>query len=276
MSDRERITRYGARRSARLAALIAACVAASASAQSRDEPRNEPWKDVARATNESQKQQTGQQSQQRADEQFTVKPESLAFNRRPLFTSATETFWVRGKSSEKVRIDRVEVTGNNQDAFSVTNGCKEAVRNEQDCRIDVKFTPQSPGEKVAEVRIVTADGSVRTRQVTGAGVQAEYKVSAQSLRFGQVGQGDGGKQQKVTITNTGEIPLPITATSLSGPNEKQFEQANDCPQELAPGRSCSSTVVFRPTYKGHHEATLTVWAKGGAPEARIALSGTGA
>jgi hypothetical protein len=34
--------------------------------------------------------------------------------------------------------------------------------------------------------------------------------------------------------------------------------------------------VFRPTYKGHHEATLTVWAKGGAPEARIALSGTGA
>jgi hypothetical protein len=276
MSDRKRITPYSARRSARLAALIAACVAASASAQSGNEPKDESWKDVARATTESQKQQQGQQSQQRADEQFTVKPESLSFERRPLFTSATEAFWVRGKSSEKVRIERVEVTGNNQDAFSVTNGCKEAVRNEQDCRIDVKFTPQSPGEKAAEVRIVTADGSVRTRQVTGSGVQAEYKVSAQTLRFGQVGQGDGGKQQKVTITNTGEIPLPITATSLSGPNEKQFEQANDCPQELAPGRSCSSTVVFRPTYKGHHEATLTVWAKGGAPETKIALSGTGA
>jgi len=85
----------------------------------------------------------------------------------------------------------------------------------------------------------------------------------------------GGKELKVTITNSGPIDLPVTATSLSGQNEQQFEQSNDCPTELAPGKSCASTVVVRPTYQGHHEAVLTVWAKGGAPETEVSLSGTG-
>ena len=209
------------------------------------------------------------------NEAFTVKPESIAFGQRPLFTSHTETFWVRGKGKEPVRVASVEVAGSNENVFSVTNGCRGTVKMEEDCRIDVKFEPTSAGEKVAVVRIVTSDNSVRTRKVTGTGVQAQYRVSAQALQFGKVGLNQGGKQLKVTITNTGQIALPVTATSLSGQNEKQFEQSNDCPSELAPGRSCASTVVFRPTYQGHHEAVLTVWAKGGAPETKVSLSGTG-
>ncbi|MGI9247318.1 MAG: choice-of-anchor D domain-containing protein [Steroidobacteraceae bacterium] len=214
------------------------------------------------------------QAREAAVDRFTVKPESIAFGPRPLYVAHTEPLWVRGKDREPVRIAQVEVTGASEKAFTVANRCQGTLRMEEDCRIDVTFEPTSAGEKTAQVRIVTGDGAVRTRAVTGTGVLARYSVSTQAVRFGQVGLHEGGKQQKVTITNTGTVGLPVTATSLSGPNEKQFEQSNDCPQELIPGRSCASTVVFRPTFTGQHEATLTVWAKGGAKESKIALSGT--
>jgi hypothetical protein len=234
---------------------------------------------VRRAAEEQQRNQAQRadrdQSQSRSDEAFTVKPESIAFGKRPLFTSHTETFWVRGKGKEPVRVASVDVTGGNEKSFSVTNGCRGTVKMEEDCRIDVKFEPTSAGDKVAEVRIVTGDNSVRTRKVTGTGMQAQYKVSTSSLQFGKVGLKQGGKELKLTISNTGSIALPVTATSLGGQNEKQFEQSNDCPTELSPGRTCTSTIVFRPSYPGHHEAILTVWAKGGAPETKVKLSGTG-
>jgi|GEM_PF-5627155 len=258
---------------AAFAVVIVAAVAAGALAQAQNSPGNA---DPARAAKERAQATTAERdAAQATNEAFTVKPESIAFGKRPLFTSHTETFWVRGKGREPVRIARVDVQGGNEKAFSVANHCEGTLRLEEDCRIDVKFEPTSAGDKVAEIRLVTGDGSVRTRQVSGEGVQAQYKVSTQSVQFGTVGREQGRKEQKVTITNTGPIALPVTSTSLSGPNEKQFEQSNDCPQELAPGRSCASTVVFRPTFQGQHQATLTIWAKGGAPETKVSLRGTG-
>jgi hypothetical protein len=250
-----------------LAAMVA-CVLAGTTVHAQN---------AASTGNASRDAQERQQAQKAAgaDEAFTVKPESIAFGKRPLNTAHTESFWVRAKSREPVRIAKVEVQGGNEKAFTVTNHCQAALRLDEDCRIDVVFEPASAGDKVAELRLVTGDGSVRTRRVSGAGVQAQYKVSTQSLQFGQVGREKGSEERKVTITNTGPIALPVTSTSLSGPNEKQFAQSNDCPEALAPGRSCTSTVVFRPTFQGHHEATLTVWAKGGAPETKVALRGTG-
>lgn len=278
-------------RSLGLAAAVAACLLAGGAAQAqsqtgvrdleraaeqqRQEKDQATTSQTGKSQTQSQRQTQGQnQGQGNTDDRFTVKPESIAFGKRPLFTSHTESFWVRGKDQQPVRISNVEVSGGNEKVFTVSNQCQGTLKMQEDCRIDVKFEPTSEGEKTAEIRITSSDNSVRTRQVTGSGVAAKYKVSTETVRFGQVGIKEGGKQQKVTITNTGTIGLPVTSTSLSGPNEKQFEQSNDCPEELAPGRSCASTVIFRPTTAGQHQATLTVWAKGGAPETKVQLSGT--
>jgi hypothetical protein len=247
----------------------------------RAQERQKQQREQAEASRQDRDQSQAQRDRSSTDarneqnEAFTIKPESIAFGQRPLFTSRTESFWVRGKGREPVRIASVDVRGGNEKAFTVTNGCQGAVKLEEDCRIDVKFTPESVGDKVAELRIVTGDNSVRTRQLSGTGVKADYKVSTARLQFGKLDRAKGTREQKVTITNTGTIPLPITATSLSGPNEKQFSQSNDCPAELPVGSSCASTVVFRPSFEGQHTATLTIWAKGGAPEQTVALTGTG-
>ena len=129
-------------------------------------------------------------------------------------------------------------------------------RRASSAKFGVGFEPTSDGDKSAEVRITAGDGAVRTRRVTGSGVPAKYTASPKSLTFGKVANGTTSKEQVVTITNTGDVNLPITATSLSGENEKQFAQSNDCPRKLPIGKSCNSTVLFRPTWKGEHHGDV--------------------
>ncbi len=215
------------------------------------------------------------QNGQKQDDAFTIKPETLAFGKQPLFTSRTESFWVRNKDKSPVRISKIELQGANEGVFAVQHDCQTSLAVGAECRINVKFEPTSDGEKSAELRIVSGDKSLRTRRVTGTGVQADYSVSPNSLAFGKVKRNGTTKAQTVTIRNTGNVALPITATSLSGPNEHQFAQSNDCPAELAMGKSCTSTILFKPTAEGHKTAMLTVWAKGGAKEKTVSISGNG-
>lgn len=206
---------------------------------------------------------------------FSIQPETMAFGRTPLFFKRTDSFVVRNHGQAALRNLKVELQGGNEKLFSLDNGCGTSLAPGQQCEVKVSFEPTSAGDKSAELRLTAGDNAVRSRTVTGAGVAAKYTATPKSVAFGKVGNGTSSKEQVVTITNTGDVAIPITATSVSGENERQFAQSNDCPRELAPGKSCRSTVLFRPTWEGDHKATLTVWAKGGAPETQIALTGTG-
>jgi len=217
-----------------------------------------------------------QKDQGNQNDAFTIKPESLAFGQRPLFTSHTDSFWLKNKGKTPLKISKIDLQGANDQVFKVENNCGGSIPAEGECRINVMFEPTSAGDKTAEVRVVAGDNSVRTKQVTGNGVQAQFSVSTETVAFGKVARNAGSKPQTVTIKNTGTVALPITATSLGGPNEHQFSQSNDCSAELGVGKTCASTIVFRPTDEGQKTATLTVWAKGGAPEKKISITGTGA
>jgi len=206
---------------------------------------------------------------------FSVQPDYMTLGKTPLFLRRAESFVVRNHGKSALRNLKVALGGANENVFSIDNKCGDTLAPGQQCEIRVGFEPTSDGEKSAEVRITAGDNAVRTRRVTGSGVPAKYTATPKALTFGKVENGRTSKEQVVTITNTGDVNLPITATSLSGENEKQFAQSNDCPRELPIGKSCKSTVLFRPTWKGEHHATLTVWAKGGAPETKVSLSGTG-
>jgi hypothetical protein len=81
----------------------------------------------------------------------------------------------------------------------------------------------------------------------------------------------------VTIKNTGTVAVADHCNqSSAAQNEHQFSQSNDCPTELPVGKTCTSTVTSgRPT-RGQKTATLTIWAKGGAAEKKVSITGTGA
>jgi hypothetical protein len=220
---------------------------------------------------------TNQKATSDADKggEFSIQPETMNFGKTPLFLKRIESFVVRNHGQSQIRNLKVELSGSNENLFSLENGCGVALAPGQQCEIKVAFEPTTDGDKSAEVRVTAGDNAVRTRKVVGSGLAAKYTATPKSLTFGKVERNTSSKEQVVTITNKGPVNLPITATSLSGPNEHQFSQSNDCPRELEVGKSCRSTVKFQPTFQGQHTATLTVWAKGGAPETKIELQGTG-
>ena len=244
-------------------AATAACAIALAASAGMSTPARADQQKAATASNDH-------------DDAFTIKPDTIAFGNRPLFTSQTESFWLKNKDKTPLHITKVELQGANEGVFRIDQNCGASIAVGGECRINVSFEPTSAGEKTATLRVTTKNQELRTKTVTGTGVQAEFSVSTNTLAFGKVERNSGGKEQKVTIRNTGTVALPITATSLGGPNEHQFSQSNDCPKELPVGKACTSTVIFRPTDQGQKTATLTVWAKGGAAEKKVSITGTGA
>lgn len=231
---------------------------------------------ASQQANQQNKQQGSVDRDQKAGGDFWIRPETLTFGKTPLFLKRIEDFVVHNGRQSPLHIASVDLGGDNEKLFSIVeNQCGKTLAAGQECHVRVGFEPTTEGEKTAQLRLVTEGDAVRTKDITGTGVGAKYSVEPKSIAFGQVKLGTGGEEKVVTITNNGPVNLPITATSLSGENEKQFAQSNDCPRELPIGKSCKSTVLFRPTWKGDHEATLTVWAKGGAPETKVRLTGTG-
>jgi hypothetical protein len=246
-------------------------------AQTQPQPRQDADRDGDRDADHDRDAKNAGQSANGADQggQFSVHPETMNFGNTPLFLKRIDGFTVRNHGNSPIRNLEVEVTGGNASLFSVDNGCGASLAPGQQCGLEVTFEPTTDGDKTAEMRVTANGNDVRTRRLVGVGLAARYTASPKSLSFGKVDRNSSSREQVITIQNTGSVNLPITATSLSGPNEKQFVQNNDCPRELEVGKSCKATVTFRPTFQGHHTATLTVWSKGGAPGTKVELQGTG-
>jgi hypothetical protein len=58
----------------------------------------------------------------------------------------------------------------------------------------------------------------------------------------------------ITLTNCGNAPLNVTHLAVTGP----FKQTNTCQTAVAPGLSCTVSVVFRGTARGTFTGTLTI------------------
>ena len=105
-------------------------------------------------------------------------------------------------------------------------------------------------------------------------VQDAARFSATSLNFGDQPLGTQSAQQDVTLTNTAEVPLTITAIEVTG----DFNLINNCPAMLARGASCSLAITFSPSELGARTGTLTVrddWAGSKTNPQTAQLTGTG-
>lgn len=235
----------------------------------------------ARAQAGAQPQQQPQRQQQ--DEPgtgYTVKPDWLAFGYRTLETSHTDTFWLRNKDNRPLRIQSVELRGNDAASFSVKHNCGTSVPVEGQCRIDVTFRPTSPGDKQAELRVVAGNNEIRTRGLTGVGARLSWSVEPSELRFGRVQRDATSAPQKVTIKNTGGGLLPLRSMEVTGQNPQQFSISDDCPEHVVPeNRDCTVTVVFKPTWRGTDKpgdmtANLVITPGGEGEPRTVTLRGT--
>jgi hypothetical protein len=113
----------------------------------------------------------------------------------------------------------------------------------------------APGWRLLAATLLMATGNC----VWGA--EPQVNLSANQLNFPAQGQGTASASQLVVLTNSGEADLSISSISLSGQNNADFAQTNNCP--IAPGllaarTRCEIRVTFSPTVMGTLSAALDV------------------
>ncbi|MGB8293826.1 MAG: choice-of-anchor D domain-containing protein, partial [Polyangia bacterium] len=158
--------------------------------------------------------------------------------------------------------------------FTYTTTCTAALALNATCQVVVTFSPTVAGN--ASATITVTDGTVSSTPHTIVGTALSrpgLTVSCASTTAAD--------------TVVGQTSAPITCTAGNGTNSSQATGAltasitgdfaittNNCTASLAPGLSCTLSVVFKPTVKGARAGTVTVaGANGGA--GNYNLSGTG-
>lgn len=103
-------------------------------------------------------------------------------------------------------------------------------------------------------------------------------VEPTSLSFTQAAARTS-RNQIVTISNPGNVPLVLGKISFDGPHAGEFapEISSTCVSGVGvePGRSCDLTINFTPPVAGARSAVLLIPHNGPGSPVRVQLSGTG-
>jgi hypothetical protein len=100
-------------------------------------------------------------------------------------------------------------------------------------------------------------------------------LSSTNLGFGNQDVGGASNPLSTTLSNTGSVPLYISAISITGTNADDFSQTNTCGTTVAVGASCNINVTFSPTAPGMRTASVSITDDAPGSPQMIALSGTG-
>jgi len=105
------------------------------------------------------------------------------------------------------------------------------------------------------------------------------ELSVSSLNFGEINEGTT-RDRDVTVRNTGNMPLQITGTTLSGGNASDFEVTtggtSGSPITVQPGATHRIVVRFSPGAPGERSSFLLVTSNAGATASTVELLGRGA
>jgi Putative Ig domain/Abnormal spindle-like microcephaly-assoc'd, ASPM-SPD-2-Hydin len=101
---------------------------------------------------------------------------------------------------------------------------------------------------------------------------AAVSISPSAVDFGDQALGTTSAPRTITITDTGTAPVFFNGTPQSG---LDFNRTSDnCVGiQIAPGASCTMTVVFQPTVTGPRSSTITLIDSAGTQT--ISFTGTG-
>jgi HYDIN/CFA65/VesB family protein len=129
----------------------------------------------------------------------------------------------------------------------------------------------------AAATFATTTRGADTPSVTITPLVADAQVSTAALSFGSQSVNTLSQAQTVTVTNTGTVPLTVSALTFAGANAGDFFFGSwSCGGSIAPGSSCQLAVRFAPGAPGPRAASLTIVTNQLTGPASVQLTGTGA
>jgi hypothetical protein len=144
------------------------------------------------------------------------------------------------------------------------------------CTVHVQFMPTTTGARSATLTVHAQVGGFANLALSGNGLSpAVLVLSPASLVFATTAVTTPSAPQIFTIVNVGGTTTGPISSSLTGSNATDFAiTSSTCSVLLAPGATCTITVVFTPAATGARSAQLTVTAiPGGVATASLAGNG---
>lgn len=188
-------------------------------------------------------------------------------------TSPPQPVQLTNFGSDTLNIASIVASGN----FGEKDDCGSSLPPLGSCTIDVIFAPTRQGHRTGAITI-TDNAPDSPQKVDLTGTATVVQLNPTSLNFGPVIVGQESTPQETTVTNVGKTKLHITNIAITGTDSGDFLfQQNTCPNPgyLRGGKSCTITVVFKPTQAGVRSADVSISDNGGASPQQVGLSGTG-
>jgi hypothetical protein len=223
-------------------------------------------------------------------------PSTGAFGTVAVGANASTTFTVRNLNSTTYRVNRanqnptgVTVTGAGAAQFSVTaTTCPNTpLAIDAACTVTVRTAPNAAGAAAATLNVNFGGGPLSVRSpltvplsVTGVAAGAPVvSVAPNPVAFGNVRIRETATVQ-ATVTNTGNAPLGVTATSFTGANAGQFTVTDTTctTTPVAPGGTCTVDVLATPALPaGAKTANLVLTSNvaGGTTTVPVTMTATG-
>jgi hypothetical protein len=191
-------------------------------------------------------------------------------------SSYSQTVTLTNTGAAALSLTSIAITGASPSSFVFANSCPTSLAVGANCTIHGHFAPITAGALTAAITITdSASTSPQTISLNGTGVEPPVTLSATSLAFGSITEGETSNSQTVTLTNTGTAALTITSIAVTGTNASQFVFADTCGATLAAGANCTIHGHFAPTAAGVFTPTITITDSAATSPQSIALTGTG-
>ena len=171
-----------------------------------------------------------------------------------------------------VRTTTVDIVGPNANEFAIspTQTCTGVVLHAADqCLVSIVFKPLHPGSATATLEVHhDGTGGVAKVALRGGGVTvlSAFSLTPTALDFGKQILTVQPAAQTVTAKNSTTAPIVFDPSTINGAAAGDYHVSADTCQtqnpahELAPGKTCTISVVFKPRSIGDRNAALVVTA----------------
>jgi hypothetical protein len=212
--------------------------------------------------------------------ELAIAPTEPDFGDTNVGETATLSVTLTGLGAPTAEVSQIELSAAPGSPFSIADASAcETVSYEEECEVEVEYTPTSPDASNATLLITSDTGPGGSDVVSGIllagrGVAPGVDLIPASQEFGSVQIGGTPVAKSFAIKSTGSGPLTVTGVSLSSEADFKLTQPSACIGSVAAGKSCGVSVSFDPAAgpSGPRSATLTI--KTDAGDRTAVLSGT--
>ena len=199
-------------------------------------------------------------------------------------STAPISITVTNSGGAPLNISSVALTGANLTDFGIaSNTCTAgAIAVNATCTVGVTFTPGGTGERLANLQFTDdASSSPQILELSGNGLAPATPgvtvAPISPILLPSTTQGATSAPVVVTVTNTGNATLNISALELAGANAGDFALAsNTCTgAAVAANATCTVAITFTPSATGMRQTKLQITDNAPASPQSFALSGTG-